>query len=179
MAQYEDLFLGKMLSDSRYLESAEKAVKMIVKEPFDALFVRLRPDDYFMNKGAGKRHDFAFEKAGPKPATKARYRREREYCASKGRLRDVMQITFEFMDRMYKATKTVPDYFCTRFHEESIGCSKLFLDLDNCPMCGPAFFEQDEELSRHSGLLTTPPINRLFTRVTSEDVNFNLKTAVG
>jgi len=175
MAQYESVFLGKLLSDSKYLDMAARAVDMITDEPLDELFVRLRPDDYFMNLRGGKRREFKFEKASPNPSVKPRYRREREYCASKGRLRDVMQINFAFMEDFFSATNNVPRYYCTRFSVERIGCSKLFFDLDNCPVCDQAFLEQDEMFStQFSGMLLTKPIDTLFMRLTPRDGDFNL-----
>jgi hypothetical protein len=181
MAQYEDRFLGKLLSDTQYLEMAEKAVEMITDEPLDELFVRLKPDDYFMNVKArgAQRPTFSFEKAERRPKKKLRYRREREYCASKGRLRDVMQMNFQFMEDFYRASGSVPDYFCTRFSVERIGCSKMYFDFDDCPVCGPAFLEQDQVISaRGDDLLLTKPADSLYMRVTPEDANFNLKVAV-
>lgn len=175
MEQYEKSFLEKLLLDSTYLRLSEKMVKMISDEPLDELFVRLRPNDYFMNLGVKKVKKYDFESA-PARKSQPRYRREREYCAAKGRLREVMQLNFGFMDSFYRGTGNPPSYFCTRFSVERIGCSKMFFDFDdNCPICGPAFLEQDELFSsKFNGMLLTKPIDSLFMRVNGQDANFQL-----
>lgn len=170
MAQYEEVFLGKLLHDATYLEMSARAVEMITDEPLDEMFVRLRTDDFFMNLGAKDRPKFSFEAA--RSRKKARYRREREYCASKGKLRDVMRMNFDFIESMFRATGNPADYFCTRFSVERIGCSKAYWDLDDCPVCDPAFLEQDAVIQ--PGMLLSMPLDRIYVRLTPEVANFNL-----
>ena len=50
----------------------------------------------------------------------------------------------------------------------------MFFDYNDCPMCGPAFLEQDHTIAESEGLLLTRPIDRLFMRIVPEDVNFQL-----
>jgi hypothetical protein len=177
MAQYEQVFLGSLLFDSRYLEIAEQMVDMITDEPLDALFVHLKPDDYFMNLRGDSSLANEFEearKARLNRKEKFRYRHEREYCASKGRLREVMKMNFGFMEEFYRATNNPPAYYCTRFAPQRIGCSKLYFDYDECPMCNPAFLEQDHRiitLSESEGLLLTRPIDTLYLRITRKEVD--------
>lgn len=170
MAQYEEVFLGSLLHDGTYLKMAASAVEMITDEPRDEMFVHMAPDDFFMNLGTSERPVYSFEKANLEPV-KGRYRREREFCASKGRLRDVMRMQFDFTERFYLETGMVPNYVCTRFSAERIGCSKASYDFDECPVCDPLFMEQDALIQ--PGMLLSPPIDRLYERVT-EQMSFNL-----
>lgn len=181
MAVYEKRFLGDLLHDMDYLKLAAGAVEMIRDEPLDEMFVRLQPDDYFMNLGTTKRRKFAFEKAKTTKAVKpSLFRREREYCAAKGQLRNVMQMNFEFMDKYFRGTGGIPKFFCTRFSARRIGSTKLYFDADDCPQCTPAFIEQDEDIAMNrSGLLLRAPIDRLFTRVDASMANFSLAKLAG
>jgi hypothetical protein len=176
LASYEKLFLGTLLRDDNYLNMAAAAVDMITDEPLDELFVRLLPDDYFMNLGKTKKpQKFSFEKQSKTNKTRSRYRIEREYCASKGRLREVMQMNFSFMNDFFKASSVVPDFFCTRFSTKRIGSTKLYIDSDEYLHCTPAFIEQDDQInSLFSELLLGQPTNSLFMRVTREDAVFSL-----
>ena len=176
MAQYEDLFLHKVLKDSRYLDAAESLVDMIIDEPQDEMYVRMDTEDYFLSRKhkveAGKHIDLKHEASLNK--RRGIYRVEREYCASKGRLADVMKVNFEFAERFKAGTGHSVDYFCTRFSAARIGCSKIFFDPDECPECGPAFLEQDQEIARFEGLLKTPPMTTVYKRVDSALLSYNL-----
>lgn len=176
-AQYEDVFLGKLLHDKKYLALAAKGVGMITDEPLDELFVRLKPDDFFMNIGKKNRVKYSFETAKHDvKAKRRRYRREREYSAAKGRLREVMSMNFEFMQDFFNATSNVPDFFCTRFSVQRIGSSKMYFDVDDCPMCEPAFIEQNHTIAtKTDGLLLTRPIDRVHVRITDEHAAFSLR----
>jgi hypothetical protein len=175
LAQYEEVFLGNLLHDSKYLQLAANAVDAITHEPLDELFVRLKPDDYFMNLGVENRPKFTFETAKADPSTKRRYRRERHYSVSKGRLREAMRINFEFIEAFYKATGNAPEVFCTRFSAAGIGSSKMYFDVDDCPVCDPAFIEQDHAIqTKLPGLLMRMPTDRWHVRITEEHANFTL-----
>jgi hypothetical protein len=178
MAQYEDIFLHKILQqDDSYLDSAEAAVDMIYEEPQDELYVRLDVDDHFMNRKGGRVATSGLDLSRSAPMNKkvAIYRTEREYCASKGRLRDVMRLNFEFIQNLHGATGHAADYFCTRFHAGSIGCSKLYFDSDDCPVCGPAFLQQDQEMATNPGLLQRPPITTMLQRILPNTLAFDVR----
>ena len=176
LAQYEDLFLHKVLKDSKYLDAAESLYDMIVDEPQDEMYVRMDTEDFFLSKkhkvkpGAhiNLKHDANLNKR------RGTYRIEREYCASKGRLADVMKMNFDFAERFKIGTGHSIDYFCTRFSAARIGCSKIFFDPDECPECGPAFLEQDQEIAQVEGLLKTPPMTTVYKRVDAALVSYNL-----
>lgn len=178
MAQYEELFLHKVLRDDSFLDAAESAVEMVYDNPQDEMYVRMDIEDYFMNRkgGAIKRSniDLSHEaRLNKQPAT---FRTEREYYASKGRLRDVMQMNFEFADDLKASTGIGADYFCTRFSAARIGSSKLYFDHDDCPQCGEIFLEQDQLISSHNdGLLLRRPITTVYKRITAETLGFNVK----
>jgi hypothetical protein len=167
IALYERVFLCGLLYDDTYLRLAASAVKLITDEPLDELYVRLHPSDHFMNLDKKKREVFAFENA-PERDVKPAFRIEREYCATKGRLREVMEINFGYMDRLYRKTNKAPKYFCTRFAASRIGCSKMYIDLDpGDPPPFDAFMAQDQLITRnHEDLLLTPPIETIMTRIT-------------
>ncbi len=178
LATYESRFLGALLHDTNYLQLAANAVEMILDEPRDEMLVRLTPDDFFMNLGGPvQRREFNFEMAPPTmPASPARFRRVREYTASKGQLREVMKMNFEFIDNFYGATGGgLPSYYCTRFATLRIGSSMLFYDSDECPICTPSFIEQDEDIAANrAGLLVRRPIDLLYTRVDGAMASFSL-----
>lgn len=176
MAVYEKRFLGDLLHDADYLKLAAAAVDMIRDEPLDEMFVRLQPDDYFMNLGKAKRRKLAFEKAKiAKTEKPKRFRREREYCAAKGQLRDVMQMNFDFMDKLFRGTGSIPKFFCTRFSVKRIGSTKMYFDTDESSEHTPSFIEQDEDIAINgAGLLLSRPIDRLFTRVDDSMATFSL-----
>lgn len=163
MAQYEEVFLGRLLHDATYLQMAAKAVELITDEPRDEMFVHMTPDDFFLNLGTTSRPKYSFENAQV-TRIKGKFRREREFCASKGRLREVMRMQFDFTEKFFRQTGRIPDYTCTRFSAERIGCSKAFYDFDECPMCDSLFLEQDKTIL--PGMLLSPPADRLFERVT-------------
>lgn len=175
MAHYEEVFLGAMLHDEGYLREAEDLVDLILEEPHDEMYVRLKADDYFMHiKGM-------IDVAPVEPAckfdseSKPSYRREREYCAAKGKLRDVMSLQFKFIRDFHAKTGLGVDYFCTRFSQGRIGSSKAYIDFDDCPMCDPAFNEQDYLIAtERSDLLLNPPIDRLYRRITPDFGSFRL-----
>jgi hypothetical protein len=150
-------------------------VDLILEEPHDEMYVRLKADDYFMNaKGIV---DVSPVESARKFDVKSRpsYRREREYCAAKGKLRDVMAIQFKFISDFHVKTGLGIDYFCTRFSQDRIGCSKAYIDFDSCPMCDPAFNEQDQLIAtERSDLLLIPPVDRLYRRVTPDFGSFRL-----
>ena len=176
LAQYEDLFLHKVLRDAKYLDTAEGLYDMIVDEPQDEMYVRMDTEDFFLSTKhkvkTGKNIDLKRDaKLNKRLGT---YRIEREYCASKGRLADVMKMNFDFAERFKGGTGHSVDYFCTRFSAERIGCSKIFFDPDECPECGPAFFEQDQEIAQFEGLLKTPPMTTVYKRVDAAFLSYNL-----
>jgi hypothetical protein len=180
MAQYEDIFLHRTLQDNTYLDAAEAAVDMIYDEPQDEMYVRLDVDDHFMNRRGGSVATSGLDLTRNAPLNKkvATYRFEREYCASKGRLRDVMSLNFQFMQDLHRTAGHAADYFCTRFAAARIGCSKQHIDADDCPQCGPAFLQQDHEIAtNHPGLLLGPPITRVYQRILPSTLTFNLRAA--
>jgi hypothetical protein len=174
LAQYEEKFLHRLLSDSKYLDLAENAASLITDEPRDELFVRLKPDDYFMNLRGDKKPAFAY--TGRKPTQKTTYRRSRLFKASPGRLREVMQMNFEFLGRIQQKTGLSGEYFCTRFAADRIGGSEQQIDTPTSSrVLDAAFWEQDAEISsKYQGLLLTRPVDTLYRRVTAEDVTFRL-----
>lgn len=173
MAAYEDVFLYGLLFDPRYLQLAAKGVAMITDEPLDELYVRLQPDDFFLSQSK-KRVHYKFESA--KVATtsstsKPRYRIEREYCAAKGRLADVMEMNFGYMDHLFQKQGDAPKYFCTRFSAERIGCSAMYVDMGDPPPFD-AFMAQDHRIAQHhAGMLLQPPIETMLVRVDQSAVN--------
>jgi hypothetical protein len=180
LKDYEELFLERLLLDDSYHEIGAAFTEMIDDEPRDELLVRLEPDDFFMNRAnAGSRPVYAFEQqakltSNPKP----RYRRVREFRASKGRLSEVMRMNFDFMDNFHRAANVTPEYFCTRFATARIGSSMMFFDHDDCPECTPSFIEQDALIfSKSSGLLLNMPTDTLLTRVTARDASYSLQAA--
>jgi hypothetical protein len=177
LAQYEEIFLHKVLKDSKYLDVAESLVDMIVDEPQDEMYVRMDTEDAFMNRkhkikpvtNLDLRHAAKLNKG------RATFRTEREYCASKGKLADVMKMNFEFADKFKDATGHGVDYFCTRFSAARIGCSKIFWDSDECPECAAVFLRQDLEIATNfEGLLKTPPMTTVYRRVDAELLSFDL-----
>lgn len=176
MAQYEETFLHRLLSDSKYLDLAEKAASMIIDEPRDEMFVRLKPDDYFMNLRGGQQPAFDYNRK--KSPQKAMYRREREFKATKGRLREVMQMNFEFLARLQQTTGLTGEYFCTRFAADRIGGTSETVEqptINSARVLDAAFLEHDAEISsKYEGLLLSRPVDNLYRRVTAEDVNFRL-----
>jgi len=158
MAQYEDIFLHKMLRDDSYLDMPEVVVDMIYNQPQDEMYVRLDADDHFMNRKGGRvvtTSTLDLSRSASLNKKVATYRTEREYRASKGRLRDTMFLSFEFMHNLYGASGHAADLFCTRFSILGIGTVKLYFDSDDCPQCGPAFLQQDHEIAT---LRISPPL---------------------
>ncbi|MER9439196.1 hypothetical protein [Mesorhizobium sp. M0618] len=179
MAQYEEIFLHTALQNDKYLDVAESAVDMILDEPQDEMYVRLDADDFFMNrKGDGQIETGSLDLSRTAPLNKkvATFRTEREYCASKGRLRDVMQLNFQFAQDLKVLTGHGSDYFCTRFSALRIGSSKLYFDSEDCPQCADAFLEQDLDIAtRFPGLLLSPPMTKVYKRITSDTLSFNMR----
>ncbi len=181
LAEYEELFLHKVLRDAKYLDVAESLVDMIVDEPQDEMYVRMDIEDVFMNRKhkvkPGKNIDL--RQSAHLNKGRAKFRTEREYCASKGRLADVMKMNFDFAEKFKIGTGHGIDYFCTRFSAAGIGCSKMFWDSDECPQCASALLQQDQEIAvRFEGLLKTPPMTTVYRRVDAELLAFDLGKAV-
>ncbi len=182
LAEYEEIFLHKVLKDTKYLDVAEGLVDMIVDEPQDEMYVRMDTDDVFMNRKhkmkPGKSLDLG--QSAKLNKGRAKFRTEREYCASKGRLADVMKMNFDFAEKFKIGTGHGIDYFCTRFSAARIGCSKIFWDSDECPQCASAFLQQDHEIAiRFEGLLKTPPMTTVYRRVDAELLAFDLGKVAG
>jgi len=172
MAQYERTFLEGLLLDGTYLDIAERGVAMITAEPRDELLVRLSPDDYFMVR-KDERIEQEFERKQVR-ASPARYRREFELCADKGRLREVMRDCFNVMERFAGLTDIWPDLYCTRFTAGRIGSVRMYLDYDECPACDNLFFHLAEKYSTTmKTALLGPPSNTLYLRVTDQLAPFN------
>jgi hypothetical protein len=181
LAEYEEIFLHKVLKDTKYLDVAEGLVDMIVDEPQDEMYVRMDVEDVFMNRKhkvkPGKNLDLS--QSAKLNKGRATFRTEREYCASKGRLADVMKMNFDFAEKFKIGTGHGVDYFCTRFSAARIGCSKIFWDSDECPQCASAFLQQDQEIAvRFEGLLKAPPMTTVYRRVDAELLAFDLNKAV-
>ena len=151
---------------------------MITDEPLDELFVRLSPDDYFMNLHGDKRRQFEFEKVKANPKVKPRYRREREYCASKGRLREVMQLNFAFMEDFYKATKKTCLPTSVLASPRHASDARKSPSMTMIALCAARRSSSRTRIisTQSPGLLLTKPIDTLFMRVSRKDANFNLST---
>jgi hypothetical protein len=177
LAQYEKLFLEGLLRDKDYLSLAEDGADMVRREPRDSLLVLMDKDDFFMNmKDAGKAQAAA---TPPRGSTgHKRYRLCRHVDVPTGKLRDYMKYAFAFIDDFEKAAKFRPELYCTRFTQERIGCSKMFFDFDECPMCGPALLQDAHTLATHGRHMTEgAPMDELYMRVTAQDLAFDLKSA--
>lgn len=170
MAQYEDLFLHKLLKNDSFLDGPEAAVEMIHDNPHDEMFVRLDVKDYFMNR----KGDSGFEVL-PEPAKseqKSRYLMERMYCASKGRLREMMQITFRHIEEFSKATGIMPDFHCTRFAAGRIGAAQETVSFDNPAIWEDYYAAHDRMIDeKYPGLLLRPTVTTLYRRVTEDMLN--------
>ncbi|KRQ04942.1 hypothetical protein [Bradyrhizobium manausense] len=178
MAQYEDIFLHKALRDNDYLDVPEATVEMIYEQPLDEMYVRLDVDDHFMNRKGDKvvaASGLNLSRNAPLNKKVAAFRTERMYRASKGRLRDMMLLSFEFLHNLHRKTGHAADLFCTRFSIASIGSVKAFFDHDDCPECGPAFLQQDHEIAtQHQGLLQRPPITTIYQRILPATIDYDL-----
>lgn len=181
MAQYETIFLHKTLHDDSYLDMPETAVDMIYDQPCDEMYVRMDLEDHFMNRKGDKviaTSDLDLSRDAKLNKTVATYRIEREYRASKGRLRDTMRTSFEFMHSIYKSTGHAGDLFCTRFSPLRIGSVKLYFDSNDFPQSGPAFLQQDQELATgHHDLLQGPPITKVYQRIQPQTVKFDFRAS--
>lgn len=49
MAEYEELFINKMLKDRHYLQMLARGADLLEYEPTDELIFKIEPDDFFMN----------------------------------------------------------------------------------------------------------------------------------
>jgi hypothetical protein len=165
LAQYEELFLTGLLSSEAYLTAAEEAAELIRREPRDELLVLLDRDDFFLNM---KDRTKAEKRNPAREARRAtRYRTMRHVDVATGRLRDYMKHAFQFVEEFEQTTGIRADVFCTRFAAERIGCSQIFYDADDCPMCGPMLLKHTRELAVElPGVLERPPVDELYERVT-------------
>jgi hypothetical protein len=170
LAEYEKLFLEGLLYDERYLRMSEQAAHMITEEPRDELLVLMDKDDFFMNLNGGSAESGAQPANRPlRPREARRYRLTRHVDVRTGKLRDFMQASFAFMDRFESVVGFRPDLFCTRFTQERIGCTNMFFDYDDCPMCEPILMRQTEELVKTAGdVVDGVPTDELFVRVGPE-----------
>lgn len=174
LAQYEELFLAGLLSDAQYLDLAEEAAQLVRQEPRDELLVLLDRDDFFLNYKDQTSQEPINPPRGSQPLR--RYRLMRHVDVSTGRLREYMKRAFEFADRFQEVTSMQPEVFCTRFAAERIGCSQVFYDYDDCPMCGPLLLGQERELADAPGLLERPPIDELYQRIGHEELEVAFRT---
>ena len=167
LAQYEELFLHKMLKNNVFLDAAGSAVEMIHDNPRDEMFVRLEADDYFMNR---------FGEQGFEDLTSMnvedgqKYRIERLFCAAPGRLRETMIATFAFNAEFAEKFGRLPEYHCTRFAADRIGGATQVVDFDHgLEQYMQAFRDFDRMIAeKHPGMLLRPTVDSLYRRVTED-----------
>jgi len=165
MAQYEDLFLHGLLYDAEYLTLAEQSLPMIVQEPSDEMFVLMDKDDFFMNlKDQSKRAPANLPRSALVPQ---RYRVCQHVDVTAGGLREVMKYSFDFMDKFEQEVGFRPQLFCTRFSRERIGCSKMYFDFDDCPMCDATIQRFNEQMMNDlPRVIDTIMPNEFYTQIT-------------
>jgi hypothetical protein len=167
-AQYEELFLHRMLKNDDFLDVPEAAVEMVHDNPLDELYVRLDVEDYFMNrKGAtnlGKDEFVARTEKRP-------YRVERLFTAAKGRLREAMQVNFEYFRDYKERTGETIGYHCTRFAAGRIGGAVQDEEVRSLIGVEERFREQDAILAARPGLLLRPTVNTIMRRITADMLN--------
>jgi hypothetical protein len=171
LAEYEEIFLHKILKDTNYLDSSGYFSEMIVDEPQDEMYARVEIDDFFMNR----KHNINIKDSvntinfDKNVDVKRKFRIEREYCSNKTRLADVLKMNFEFAENNNMSDICTIDYFCTRFSAERIGSAKIYWDSDDCAEHIDAFLQQDQEIiANYDGLLREPPRTRVYRRVDAE-----------
>lgn len=170
LAQYEDLFLHQLLKNDGFLDTPEAAVEMVHDNPRDEMFVRLDVEDYFMNRKGATGLAVLDEPA--KGDTKSRYLMERIYTTSKGRLREMMQTSFEHIEAFTKKTGTMPDLHCTRFTAGRIGSVQEMVSFDDPAIWEDDYAEHDSVLAQeHPGLLIKPTVQTLYRRLTEDMLN--------
>jgi hypothetical protein len=180
LAQYEDIFLHKILKDTKYLDSSGFLSDMIIDEPQDEMYARVYIDDFFMNLKHKKQDNIQYDVSGVDGLSKhkKRFRIEREYCASKSKLADVLKMNFDFTEGYNNGSGHIVDYFCTRFSAERIGSAKIFWDSDDCLQYVDAFLQQDQEIaSNFEGLLKAPPRTTVYRRLDSALLRFDAGAA--
>ena len=166
MAQYEEVFLHKALLTNEFLDDAEDGLKMIHDNPRDEMFVRLKTDDFFMNrKGEYNLADMSAFRSDEKE----KYRVERLFCVAPGRLKESMAFTFEQNEKYTKEFNRMPDYFCTRFASNRIGGATTYHDVDNCEKLPGIFAEFDRLVEeKHPGLLMRATEDMYLRRITED-----------
>jgi hypothetical protein len=170
LAQYEDLFLHKLLKNDSFLDGPEAAVEMIHDNPRDEMFVRLDVKDYFMNRKGDAGFDVLPEPA--KSDKKALYLMERMYATAKGRLREMMQITFRHIEEFAEKTGVVPDFHCTRFTAGRIGGAQETTPIDGSLNWEEHYAAHDRMLDeKYPGLLLRPTVTTMYRRVTEDMLN--------
>jgi hypothetical protein len=159
----------------------EVVVDMIDNQPQDEMYVRLDADDHFMNRKGGKvvaTSTLDLSRSASLNKKVATYRTEREYRASKGRLRDTKFLSFGFMHNLYGASGHAADLFCTRFSARGIGSVKLYFVSNDCPQCGPAFLQQDQEIAtKHQDLLQHPPTTTVYNRILPTTLPYDVRAS--
>lgn len=170
LAQYEDLFLHRLLKNDNFLDGPEAAVEMIHDNPRDEMFVRLDVKDYFMNRKGDS--GFAVLPEPKKSDKKSLYLMERMYSTSKGRLREMMQITFRHIEEFAAKTGVVPDFHCTRFTAGRIGGAQETTPIDNDLKWEEHYAEHDRMIDeKYPGLLQRPTTTTFYRRVTEDMLN--------
>lgn len=168
VAQYEELFLHGLLKDGEFLDVPEAAVDMIHDNPLDELYVRLDVEDYFMNRygNVGLGRDEVVKRTEKLP-----YRIERLFTASKGRLREAMQVNFEYFRDIKERTGEHIGYHCTRFAAGRIGGAVQDREVESLVGMEEQFIEQDQILASRPGLLLRPTVNTVMRRITTDMLN--------
>jgi hypothetical protein len=176
--EYGELFLDVLFNDTKYCELIMQSLESLVTHPVDELFSRERTDTSLLGDSFKVASDFTFDSATEDNNIKRQYRREREYRISKGRIRELIRINFQFMEDFYRATNDAPKTFFSRFAASGLGSLRMHLDVDDILVCDRALLEQIQTLSSATpGLLTSQPIDSWYVRVTPEYREFELRKA--
>lgn len=178
VGEYGKLFADVLYNDAKYCELIYKSLDSLVTHPVDELFSRERTDTSLLSDSLKVASDFTFDSATEDKNIKRRYRREREYRISKGRIRELIRINFQFMEDFYRATNDAPKTFFSRFSASGLGSLRMHLDVDDILVCDRALLEQIQTLaSAAPGLLTSQPTDSWYVRVTPEYREFELRKA--
>jgi len=148
------------------LDDVASGVEMIHDNPRDEMFVRLKTDDYFMNRKG--EYNFA-DMSALRSDEKTKYRVDRLLCVAPGRLKEAMAVYFGFNQEYAEKFGRLPDFFCTRFASNRIGGVSPEVDVNNLHGVRELFAEHDRIIAeKHPGLLMQPTIDSYLRRITDD-----------
>lgn len=174
-AHYEQDFLESLPYDTVYMNFVQKMADFVTQEPRDEVLILMEKDYFFGSKSRKKR---SAVNPARKSAPQRRYRLVRHLDVKRGKLRDFLTATYDFMDKFELATQVRPELYSTRFGVERVGSSKIFFDYDDCPLCEPILMRHSQLLMQDTrDLLASPPSDQLYAQVSHKDFTLDLESA--